>query len=95
MIKEIKMPNLGTTVSEIKIVRWLKSEGESVERGESLFEVETDKATMEVESYLSGYLKKIVVQSGELVTEGNTVAYIGNETDELQYIDTGGNAKNG
>ena len=54
MIKEIKMPNLGTTTSEIRIVRWLKKENDAVKRGEALFEVETDKATLEVESYLAG-----------------------------------------
>ena len=86
MIKEIKMPNLGTTVDEMKIVKWLKNEGDSVERGEPIFEVETDKAIMEVESYLAGYLKKIVAGPGEAVTTGSIVAYIGDKTDKFEGI---------
>ena len=84
MIKEIKMPNLGTTTSEMKIVRWLKKENEPVKRGETLFEVETDKATMEVESYLAGYLKKIAAAEMEMVEVGAIVAYIGDEGDKLE-----------
>lgn len=86
MIKEIKMPNLGTTVDEMKIVKWLSNEGDSVERGEPIFEVETDKAIMEVESYLAGYLKKIVAGPGEVVTTGSIVAYIGDKTDKFEGI---------
>lgn len=84
MIKEIKMPNLGTTADEMKIVKWLKKEGEKVERGEPLLEVETDKATMEVESFVAGYLKKIVGNIGDTVVTGSIVAYIGNEEDMYQ-----------
>ena len=81
MIKEITMPNLGTTVDEIKVVRWLKEVGDKIERGEILFEVETDKAIMDVESYLSGYLKKIVVEAEETTKTGDVVAFIGDEDD--------------
>jgi pyruvate dehydrogenase E2 component (dihydrolipoamide acetyltransferase) len=86
MIKEIKMPDLGTTIKEMKIVKWLKSEGDKINRGEPIFEVETDKATMEVESYLEGYLKKIVSGSGEMVNTGATVAFIGDKDDRLPDI---------
>ncbi len=85
MIKEIKMPNLGTTTNEMKIVRWNKNVGDEIKRGELLFEVETDKAVMEVESYLSGYLKKIIVEADGMVETGSVVALIGNETDELEH----------
>jgi pyruvate dehydrogenase E2 component (dihydrolipoamide acetyltransferase) len=84
MIKEIKMPNLGTTTNEIKIVRWLKKENDAVKRGEALFEVETDKAAMEVESYLAGYLKKIVTGEQESAAVGAVVAYIGDEADVME-----------
>ena len=84
MIKEIIMPNLGTTTSEIKIVRWLKKENDPVKRGEALFEVETDKAAMEVESYLAGYLKKIVTGEQEMTEVGAVVAYIGDEADTFE-----------
>lgn len=86
MIKEIKMPDLGTTTSEMKIVRWLKKEGELVNRGEALFELETDKATMEVESYLAGYIKKIVAKEMETVSVGAVVAYIGDEGDVYEQF---------
>ena len=91
MLKEIKMPNLGTTTDEIKIVRWIKKENEPVKRGEPIFEVETDKATMEVESFLEGWLKKILVQNGETAIVGEIVAYIGEKDDALDDVahDTG------
>lgn len=81
MIKEIRMPNLGTTIDELKIVAWRKSVGDRIERGEILFEVETDKATMEVESYCQGSLKHIVVEADGIAHTGAVVAYIGDESD--------------
>src|SRR5438105_11931048 len=60
------------------IVKWLKSEGERVEKGEPLFEVDTDKATQEVEAEASGVLLKISVEAGE-VPVGQTIAVIGEE----------------
>ena len=59
------MPDLGQTVAEGKIVRWLKQPGDRVEKGEPLFEVETDKVTMEVEAYKAGYLRELLVAEGE------------------------------
>src|SRR5207237_9027594 len=63
------------------IVKWLKSEGDRVEKGEPLFEVDTDKATQEVEAEASGVLLKIAVQSGE-VPVGQTIAVIGEEGEQ-------------
>ena len=77
MLKEVRMPDLGTTVEELKIIRWLKQPGDPVKRGEPLLEVETDKATMEVESYLEGYLKKIEAPEEAEVVAGDIIAYIG------------------
>lgn len=88
MIKSVKMPKLGTTVEEVKILRWLKKEGDYVKRGDPLLEVETDKALMEVESYLTGYLKKIIMQEDEIVDAGKEIAYIGDEEDEFSAIET-------
>src|SRR5690348_6451162 len=64
------------------IVKWLKAEGERVEKGEPLFEVDTDKATQEVEAEASGVLLKIAVESGE-VAVGQTIAVIGDEGEEV------------
>ena len=56
MKTEIKMPDLGTTQAEVKIVNWLVKIGQTVSRGQPLVEVETDKAATEVESFASGVL---------------------------------------
>ena len=81
MLKEIRMPDIGTNVDEIRIARWLKQPGDAVKRGEVLLEVETDKATMEVESYLEGYLKKIEADDDTIVVVGDIIAYIGAQDD--------------
>src|SRR6266404_383937 len=64
------------------IVRWLKSEGEAVEKGEPLFELDTDKVTQDVEAETSGVLLKIAVAEGE-VPVGRTVAFIGEAGEEI------------
>ncbi|MGI6113174.1 MAG: dihydrolipoamide acetyltransferase family protein [Mahellales bacterium] len=81
MIKSVKMPNLGTTVDEVKVLNWFKQEGDEVKRGEPLLEVETDKATMEVESFTAGFLKKIVSKAGDMVRANEVIAYIGDRDD--------------
>ena len=84
MIKAIKMPDLGTNVEEIRVVRWIKQIGDTVARGDILMEVETDKSIMEVESYLSGFLKKILVAEGDAVPAGAEVALIGEPDDKIE-----------
>src|SRR5947209_10568230 len=69
------------------IVRWLKSEGDAVEKGEPLFELDTDKVTQEVEAEASGVLLKIAVAEGE-VPVGKTVAFIGAEGEAVPEPDT-------
>ena len=59
---EVTMPRLSDTMQEGTLARWLKQPGEKVEKGEPLAEIETDKATMELESYDSGVLEKVLVQ---------------------------------
>jgi pyruvate/2-oxoglutarate dehydrogenase complex dihydrolipoamide acyltransferase (E2) component len=76
MATEFKMPMLGEVMEEGRIVVWHKQEGDRVERGENLLEVETDKATMEVESTVSGVLQKILVAAGETVPVNATLALI-------------------
>src|SRR5581483_6290346 len=76
MATEVKLPRLGQGMESGTIVRWLKAEGENVEKGEPLFEVDTDKATQEVEADASGVLLKIAVAEGE-VPVGETIAVIG------------------
>lgn len=77
MATEIKIPDLGTTVDQIKLIAWLKQEGEPVKRGEPLCEVETDKAVMELESVAEGVLLRQVVPADTEVEQGTIIAYIG------------------
>src|ERR687887_56671 len=82
MATEIKLPRLGQGMESGTIVRWLKSEGEPVEKGEPLYELDTDKVTQEVEADASGVLLRIAVQEGE-VEVGHTIAVIGQEGEEV------------
>ena len=75
MATDVKLPRLGQGMESGVIVRWLKSEGEPVAKGEPLYELDTDKVTQEVESELDGVLTKIVVPEGD-VEVGATVAVI-------------------
>lgn len=76
---ELKMPDLSTTGSPIKVVRWLVAVGEFVERGQAMLDVETDKATMEVEALNSGKLLEQIVPAGQEVSAGEVLAIIGIE----------------
>jgi len=76
---EVKMPDLSTTEGEVKIVRWLVEVGQKVERGQPLLEVETDKATMEMESLAGGTLKKTCVQADDVVPVGAVIAIVESE----------------
>jgi pyruvate dehydrogenase E2 component (dihydrolipoamide acetyltransferase) len=71
------------------IVKWLKSEGERVEKGEPLYELDTDKVTQEVEADASGVLLRIAVQEGE-VPVGRTIAFVGEEGEEVPASMNGG-----
>jgi len=76
MATEFTMPMLGEVMEEGRIVAWLKQEGDTVAEGEIIMEVETDKATMEVESTESGVLRKILVPEGETVPVNTPLALI-------------------
>jgi pyruvate dehydrogenase E2 component (dihydrolipoamide acetyltransferase) len=79
---EIKLPRLGQGMESGVVVKWLKSEGQTIEQGEPLYELETDKVTQEVESPLSGVLLKISLPEGEAAV-GTTIAYVGQEGESL------------
>src|SRR4051794_9900426 len=78
---EVKLPRLGQGMESGTIVKWLKAEGEAVEKGEPLYELDTDKVTQEVEAEATGVLIKIAVSEGE-VPVGETIAFIGKEGEE-------------
>jgi pyruvate dehydrogenase E2 component (dihydrolipoamide acetyltransferase) len=79
---EVKLPRLGQGMEAGTITKWLKSPGDTVEKGEPLFEIDTDKVTQEVESDYAGVLLKITLESGEAPV-GQTIAYIGKEGEEV------------
>ena len=81
MASEVKLPRLGQGMEAGTIVKWLKSEGERVEKGEPLYELDTDKVTQEVEAEASGVLLRIAVAEGE-VPVGETIAFIGEEGEQ-------------
>jgi pyruvate dehydrogenase E2 component (dihydrolipoamide acetyltransferase) len=83
MATEVKLPRLGQGMESGTIVKWLKSEGEKVEKGEALYELDTDKVTQEVEADASGVLLKIAIAEGE-VEVGKTIAVIGEEGEQVE-----------
>jgi pyruvate dehydrogenase E2 component (dihydrolipoamide acetyltransferase) len=85
MATEVILPRLGQGMESGTIVRWLKSEGEPVTKGEPLFELDTDKVTQEVEAETAGVLLKIAVAEGE-VPVGQTVAFIGAEGEDVPEV---------
>ena len=76
MAEVIRMPRMSDTMEEGNIVGWLKKEGDVIEPGETLAEVETDKATMELDSYVEGTLLHIAVKEGPVPIDG-VIAVIG------------------
>src|SRR5438874_8575536 len=82
MASEVKLPRLGQGMESGTVRKWLKSEGEQVEKGEPLFEIDTDKVTQEVESDFAGVLLKIALPEGEAPV-GQTIAYIGEAGEEV------------
>jgi pyruvate dehydrogenase E2 component (dihydrolipoamide acetyltransferase) len=83
MATEVKLPRLGQGMEAGTIVRWLKSEGDTVEKGEPLYELDTDKVTQEVEAEASGVLLKIAISAGE-VEVGRTIAVIGEQGEKVE-----------
>src|SRR5439155_4811453 len=73
---DVLMPQLGETVAEGKITKWFKSAGDPVKPGDNLFEIETDKVSMEVPATEAGTLAEIRVGAGEVVLVGAIVAVI-------------------
>jgi len=82
MIIVIEMPALSSTMKKGKVVKWHKKEGDFVEKGETLFEVETDKVNVEVESLASGLLRKILLGEGIEVPVNTPIAIISDTMDE-------------
>ena len=94
MATEVKLPRLGQGMESGTIVRWLKTEGDAVSKGEPLYELDTDKVTQEVEAESDGVLLKIVVPDGE-VDVGTTVGIIGAQDEDVAALLADAQAGNG
>jgi pyruvate dehydrogenase E2 component (dihydrolipoamide acetyltransferase) len=88
MASRVVMPKLSDTMEEGRILRWLKQEGEKVETGQALAEVETDKATVEMEAYTNGTLRKVFAPQGATVKVGSLIAVVGTPDEDISAIET-------
>src|SRR5215217_2559230 len=77
MATEVVMPQMGESIAEGTITRWLKKVGEQVERDEPLFEISTDKVDAEIPSPAAGTLTQVLFKEGDTVEVNKVVAYIG------------------
>jgi pyruvate dehydrogenase E2 component (dihydrolipoamide acetyltransferase) len=82
MASEVKLPRLGQGMESGTVRKWLKNEGDPVQKGDPLYEIDTDKVTQEVESDFAGVLLKIALREGEAPV-GQTIAYIGEPGEDL------------
>ncbi|MDX5347813.1 MAG: pyruvate dehydrogenase, partial [Hymenobacteraceae bacterium] len=86
MAELIRMPKMSDTMEEGVIASWLKNEGDTVKSGDILAEVETDKATMELESYEDGTLLYIGPKQGEAVPVNGVIAIIGKKGENIDDL---------
>jgi len=86
MASRVVMPKLSDTMEEGRILRWLKKEGDAVETGQALAEVETDKATVEMEAYANGTVRKLITPEGQFVKIGGLIAIIGDPGEDVSAL---------
>jgi pyruvate dehydrogenase E2 component (dihydrolipoamide acetyltransferase) len=79
MLKEVCLPKLGQTVDEATIEKWHRQEGDPIQKGEPLLDITTDKATLEVESFTTGVVQKILYPPGTLLPCNAVIAFVGDE----------------
>jgi pyruvate dehydrogenase E2 component (dihydrolipoamide acetyltransferase) len=87
MAEKIIMPQGGQDITEGRVVRWLKAEGNQVKKGEVICEVETEKAVFEVESPVDGVLLKIIVPAGKIAQVFSTIAFVGEAGESVDLED--------
>ncbi len=87
MAIEVTMPQMGADMTEGTIVKWLKGVGDSVNRGEMIAEIETDKANVELEAFESGTILKLVAEEGEVVPVGEVIALLGEPNEAAPEVD--------
>ena len=86
MTKEIRMPAGGQTTDVSVVGTWLVKCGDKVKRGDALLEVETDKATLTVESYAKGTVLALLAKEGDRIPAGEVIALIGDENDREEAL---------
>jgi pyruvate dehydrogenase E2 component (dihydrolipoamide acetyltransferase) len=86
MASKVIMPKLSPTMEEGQIARWLKKEGDKVSMGEPLAEIDTDKATMEMQALSEGVLRKILVHEGESAPLGQLIAIVGGPDEDIASL---------
>ena len=86
MATKVIMPKLSPTMEEGQISRWLKKEGDKVSMGEPLAEIDTDKATMEMQALANGVLRKILINEGQSAPLGQTIAVIGEPNEDIASL---------
>src|ERR1700751_6245565 len=89
MAAEVKVPRLGQGRATGRVFKWLKARGDRFEKGEPLYELDTDKVTQEVEAEAAGVLLKIAVPEGE-VPVGTTIAFIGEQGESVPDVSANG-----
>src|SRR6185312_940465 len=83
-MNKVLMPKMGDTMEEGKILTWIKKEGDTVNKGDAIAEVETDKVNIEVESFVSGVLRKILIAEGQSAPIGAEIALVGDANEPLE-----------
>src|ERR1041385_7454509 len=86
MANQVVMPKLSPTMEEGQLARWLKKEGDKVSMGEPLAEIDTDKATMEMQALSNGVLRKILIGEGESAPLGQPIAIIGEPDEDISEL---------
>jgi pyruvate dehydrogenase E2 component (dihydrolipoamide acetyltransferase) len=89
MASRVLMPKGSDTMTEGKVLKWLKNEGDKVASGDALVEIETDKVDMEVESMAGGVLRKVLVPAGETVPVGQLLAVVGGAEEDISSMVSG------
>src|SRR5512139_2190652 len=92
MSDTVTMPKLGFDMQEGTLVRWVKQEGEQISKGDVLAEIETDKATVEVESHAAGVVLRLLVNQGDVVPVSSPIAVIGEAGEQVAGLITAGPA---
>ena len=85
-VTKVQMPKLSEAMESGKIIKWLKKEGDPIQSGDILAEVETDKADVEMEAFGNGILRKILVPAGEKAAVGTLIGVIADANDDIAGV---------